>query len=423
MKSFLEVMKFTFKENFKKKAYIVSTVILFILVVAFMLIPVVINKLSDNKKDTLPGESNKDNKTGILYVIDTPNIFNNDTSSLKSILPTYDVIFKIKEDSDSLRKIVADDTKNNNYLLVINEDENPGSIYAEYCYREYGKGPYPDTLKDAVKDAYNLSLLKTSSVPEDVIMNLRTPMTLIQSELGKGVVQNQIAGILIIMLLFFAIYYYGYWVATSVASEKTSRIIEMLVTSTKPKYIILGKTAAMGLLGLIQLSVIIITASAMYTFVFPEDFTIFGQRLSFSSFTPLTIIVIVVYFLLGYTLYATLNSVAGASVSKSEDVNSAIMPTSMISLAAFYLSYFPSVMNGSENTIRLLSIIPFSSPYSMPDRILKQDVPTGELFLSLALIICTIGLFAWISIRIYSSAILHYGKRLKLKDLINLAKK
>lgn len=206
----------------------------------------------------------------------------------------------------------------------------------------------------------------------------------------------------------------------SVASEKTSRVMELLVTSTKPSKIILGKSAAMGLLGLIQLSMVVLVGILTYKLTFPENFAIAGQTLDLSSFTPFSVAMIVLYFILGYSLYAMMNAVAGATVSKAEDVNSSIMPISMIALAAFYLGYFSLLAPKGQVSV-LASIIPFSAPFSMPSRILAGDVPAWQIGASLVALVITIVFIAWISIRIYSAAVLYYGTRIKLKDLLKMS--
>jgi len=206
----------------------------------------------------------------------------------------------------------------------------------------------------------------------------------------------------------------------SVASEKTSRVMELLVTSTKPSIIILGKSAAMGLLGLVQLFMVVCTGILTYKLTFPENFQIGGQVLDLSSFTPFSGVMIVLYFILGYSLFAMMNAVAGATVSKAEDVNSALMPISFISIAGFYMGFYSlPVPNGTVAIVS--SIIPFSAPFSMPSRILATEVPAWQITASVFSLIITIIFIAWVSIKIYSSAILHYGKRLKLKDLLKMS--
>ncbi|OJU09917.1 MAG: hypothetical protein BGN88_14005 [Clostridiales bacterium 43-6] len=235
--------------------------------------------------------------------------------------------------------------------------------------------------------------------------------------------ERQISCIVILLLLFFAIYYYGYWVAISVASEKTSRVMEVLITSTKPQNIIVGQSLAMGLLGVMQLTLVILTGLVTNKIAYPEGgATVMGQTISFSSFSPFSILMLVVYFVLGYGLYAMMDAVAGASVSRSEDVNSALMPISLIAVISFYVSYMASVIPGGGRITAIASIVPFTAPFAMPGRMIAMEVPLWEIGLSLVLLIVTIVFFVKISVRFYSSAVLHYGKRLKLTELAKMSK-
>jgi ABC-2 type transport system permease protein len=128
-----------------------------------------------------------------------------------------------------------------------------------------------------------------------------------------------------------------------------------------------------------------------------------------------------VYFILGYSLYATVNAVVGATVSKAEDVNSAIMPVNMIIMVAFYFAY-AAVSFPDGQIAKIASIIPFTAPFSMPTRILMSTVPVWEIAASIALLAVTIVIVSFMSIKLYSSAVLHYGKRLKLGELFKMSK-
>jgi len=273
-----------------------------------------------------------------------------------------------------------------------------------------------------VNSLYDSKLLALAGVDEVTTEKILPTPGITVNELGQGYVKSKLSSMIITFVLFFAIYYFGYGIAVSVASEKTSRVMETLVTSTKPSNIIFGKTAAMGLLGLLQLTLILLTATITYKLFFPKDFTMFGQSIDFSAFTPLAMIMILIYFILGYLLYAMMNAVAGASVSSSEDVNTAIMPITMISLISFYAAYLPATLPNAGKIAALTSIIPFTSPFSMPGRLLLGNVSTAELAGSIVLLIATILLFSWVSVKIYSAAILHYGNRLKISDLIKMVK-
>ncbi|MCB2294687.1 ABC transporter permease [Clostridium algoriphilum] len=416
MKGFFTVLGYTFKENSRKKTFIISTIITLILTVVIVSLPAIIKSFdNDNKIKTEQTSSNYKNK-GVIFVVDSKDIVKGNLNKLGSSFPQY----KFKSETPSNIKLLKDKVKNteNNALLIF--DEKNGVPTFNYIVKQSGSGLDPAQLSQFTKSIFVTDLLKKANVSDDISQMLQSDVTFNVSELGKGKVSSSISSMAISMLLFFSIYYYGYGVAMSIASEKTSRVMELLVTSTKPSIIILGKSAAMGLLGLVQLFMVVCTGMLTYKLTFPRNFSIGGQALDFSSFTPFSVVMIVIYFILGYSLYAMMNAVAGATVSKAEDVNSALMPISFISIAAFYVGNFSlAVPNGTVAIVS--SIIPFSAPFSMPSRILATEVPVWQIWTSAFSLVLTIIFIAWISIKIYSSAILHYGKRLKMKDLLKMS--
>ena len=219
--------------------------------------------------------------------------------------------------------------------------------------------------------------------------------------------------------LFYAIYFCAYQVSTSITTEKTSKIMETLVTSCKPRTIVLGKTAGIGVVGLIQVIAIIATALISYKLFLPEN--ILKGIFDISKITPQFIFVVLVYFILGFILYALLYALTGSTVSKPEDVQSANGPVAFVAVIGFYLAYF-SMMNPESSLNRLASLLPVSSPFSMPFRFVNEGNVWGDFALSIGILIASIIIIANIAIRIYSNAILHYGTKLSLKDLFNFYK-
>lgn len=415
MREFLAVLSFTFRENVRKKSFIVSTIIVLILVMAIMIIP---GKIQNGVKTA---NDRDDNQEGAavqhFYIIDNADLLTQDLSPFTSAFTGYKFELKTEAEKEALLKLVKADE--NKYLLVLNQS---GLLEMEYFVKNYGSGPQPEALQALVNSIYDAKVLRSAGVDEATTGKLLSAPAIEVNELGQGYVKSKISSLIIIFVLFFAIYYFGYGIAVSVAAEKTSRVMETLVTSTKPSNIIVGKTAAMGLLGLAQMALILLTAAVTYKLFFPQNFSILGQSLDFSAFTPLALSMILLYFLLGFLLYAMMNAVAGASVSKSEDVNAAIMPINMIALASFYAAYFPATLPDAGKIATLTSIIPFTAPFSMPGRLLMGTASVLELAGSVALLMATILLLAWISVKIYSAAILHYGNRLKISDLIKMAR-
>ena len=140
-----------------------------------------------------------------------------------------------------------------------------------------------------------------------------------------------------------------------------------------------------------------------------------------TNITPMLAVVIIIYFIFGYFFYALLYALTGSTVSKPEDINSANGPIAIIAIAGFYLAYF-SMMNPSSNINVVASMLPISSPFSMPFRVMMGTATTTELIGSILILLASILVVAKISIKIYSSAILNYGTKLSLKDMMKIYK-
>lgn len=419
MKEFLVVLSYTFKENMRKKAFIISTIIIIVLTAVIVSLPGIITAFNNKGKSATPNtkQVSKQGKKGTVFIIDSKNLFTSDLTDISKIFVSYELKAEVSTNFEILKGKV--NTESDTSLIVINE--KGGVPILDYFVKTYGKGLSPEEISSVFKRIHANRVLKEAGVSNQVSAMAQSEVSCNVKELGKGMAKSYMASIVISMLLFFAIYFFGYGVSMSVASEKTSRVMEILVTSTKPLKIVLGKSVAMGLLGLCQLGAVMLAAIGAYKLTFPQDFTIGGQKIDFSGFSPFTILMIITYFILGYSLYAMLNAAAGATVSKAEDVNSAIMPVSMVLMVSFYFAYF-TLMFPTGTVAIVASLIPFSAPFSMPCRIISSEVPAWQILVSVSAMVVTIILIAWISIKVYSSAVLHYGKRLKIKDIVKMSK-
>lgn len=419
MKSMLAVLGFTFRERARKKSFILSTVIILLLVVLVMFIPNLIGKATKSGAGIPLGTTSP---SFTLFIIDPDGVLSDQLAqSSKSILNDYHTLLQKPADENKLRDEIKSDE--NKALLVV-ELVN-GSPAITYYVNKAGSGPDPSELSQFVRDGYARSLLVKNHVSPDVIQKALTQVPYKVTELNKSGTGSMLSGMFssmaITILLFIFIYMYGYWVAMSIASEKTSRVMELLVTSTKPSRIVIGKSLAMGLLGLAQLALILLTAVTAYKAVYPKSFNLAGEILNFSNVKPLALCMAIVYFILGFSLYAMMNAVVGSMVSRAEDIQSAFLPISMISIISFYLAY--SAMFIPESTFAaVVSIIPFTAPFSMPSRLMSASVPVYQIVLSVILLLASTVAMAMFSIRLYSSAVLHYGKKLKLSELVRMTK-
>ena len=265
----------------------------------------------------------------------------------------------------------------------------------------------------------NLQLSKlglTQSELASLNPNFNLEMKQTEEQEVKG---NVLAIMLLSIVLFYAIYFCAYQVSTSITTEKTSKIIETLVTSTTPKTIVLGKTVGVGIVGLIQIVVLVSVALICANVCLPAG-TLDGI-IDLSTVTPFLGIMTIIYFLLGYLVYALLYALTGSTVSKPEDVQSANGPVAILAVIGFYLAYF-TMMNPTSDLNTFASIFPFSSPFCVPFRIMMGVATPTQIAISLAVLVITMLIIAKISIKIYSSAILNYGSKIGIKDIINIYK-
>ncbi|MGE5455179.1 MAG: ABC transporter permease, partial [Methylocystaceae bacterium] len=382
-----------------------------VITVGILLVPAAMDRFGNKQTTTDSGAQ--------VYIIDQRNLIADEMIKNPRLFEGY-TLKQVKPSAmAATRKKVK--AEGNSLLVVVNEKN--GMPVLEYYIANLKSRARVDSITRTINAVYLTKELHSVNIPPETVARLVRDIPFSVNELGGGKEQQangMVSSMLIMMVLFFAIYFYGYGVAMSIASEKTSRVMELLITSASPASIVLGKSCAMGLLGAIQLALLVGAAAVTYRLAFPPDLTISGISLNLASFTPEGIAVIFIYYLLGYALYAMLNAVVGATVSKAEDLNSALMPISMISMLAFYVSYF-TVMSPDSMLARVISYIPFTAPFSVPGRFLSTTVSPMVLGLSLVILLVSVVLVSWLSIRLYSAAVLHYGERLKLKDLIRMS--
>src|SRR5659263_99696 len=273
MKGMLTVFGFTFRDQVRKKSYIISSIIMIILVVGALCVPAIINLVQSGKKSDPQSENNTRNKT--FYIIDHVGIIDN-KAVLEGALAGYKV--EIKNDADK-ESLVTSIKSSSDYALAI-VDEKDGSLFYDYYVKSMGDGPDPTILNTIFQNINTSKLLSQSGVSQTVTKSILSPVSYNLHQGGKGMMSGYIPAIAVSLLLFMSIYMYGYWVAMSIASEKTSRVMELLITSTKPSKIVVGKSIAMGLLGFIQLISIIIASVVTYKIAYPKNYNLGGLMIN-----------------------------------------------------------------------------------------------------------------------------------------------
>ncbi len=407
MKDLITVAEFTIKSMLKRKSFIISMIIILVLIIIGFNIPNILNKITDDN----------DWNSKILLV-DNENIFEGTLESLNQMDSAYkfDIVTNNLNNEEIKQKI-----ENGEYDCCLKFLRNETGVTIEYTVESVASfGEIPEEVLEAFNMLYtNVQISKLNLTPEE-LQNLNTTFEVKVTETDENPASgDQFAIMLLSLALFMAIHFFAYQVSSSITTEKTSRIMETLITSTKPRTIVLGKTIGAGIVGLIQIIIIGITAVISAIIFLPKG--ALDGILDVSNITPMLGILIVVYFILGYFFFALLYALTGSTVSKPEDVNSANSPIAIIEVAGFYLGYF-SMLNPSSKINVLASILPISSPFSMPFRVIMGTATTFQIVLSVAVLVLSVILVAQISVKIYSSAILNYGTKLSFKDMLKIYK-
>lgn len=396
MRDIFTVAKFTATDMVKRKSFIISTIIILAMIVVGFNIPKIIKSFN--------------NGTEKIIIVDKDSVFEN---KITPVDKNTEIILENQSVEEIKEKIK---NKEIEYGIIIDKKDN--TINLTYVLEnKMSSGPSEEFIsslttlyKDIEIEKLNISDEQKAKLTPTFDYNLE-----VVDENIKG---NPLVMMMISIVLFYAVYFCAFQVSNSITTEKTSKIIETLVTSTSPRNIILGKTLGVGLIGLCQLAAIIITAFiSAKTFMDPQ---LLEMALDTKTLTPMLGIITLIYFLLGYLTFALMYALTGSTVSKPEDIQSANQPVVFITIIGFYLAYF-SMINPSSNLNQLAALLPISSPFCMPLRIMMGASSVNEVLLSIGILIITIMLIAKIAIKIYSNAILNYGKS-SIKDIIKMYK-
>lgn len=402
MKDLMTVISFTMKDMVKRKSFIISTLIILVLIVVGFNIPKVLKSF------------NGDTTQERLLIVDSQQIFDGTLDSLKDMNLGYDIQIENASYEQIKEKIENEEIES---AIVI--EPQALNVKIRYIVKSATmmKG-VPEELMNVMNTMYtNLQISKlglTQEQLQSITPNFEFSLEQTEEEKVSG---NVVAIMLLSLVLFYAIYFCAYQVSSSITTEKTSKIMETLVTSTSPRIIVLGKTIGIGIVGLLQMIVIVGTAIiSAKLFLEPE---MINAVLDMSNITPYLAIVTIAYFILGYLAYALLYALTGSTVSKPEDIQSANTPVAILAVVGFYLSYF-TMMNPTSELNVFASMFPISSPFCMPFRIMMGVASVTDVVISIAILIVTILVIAQVAIKIYSNAILNYGTKMSITDVIKI---
>lgn len=408
MNKFWIVLSHTYLSKLKTKSFIISTIIMMALILLLSNLSNLIDKFDSDEQEKV---AVIDQTEGGLF-----DSYKNAVAGVNddlSIISAQDE--KEAEEMVSAEEIVG--------YLLIQKDKTLG-FKGTYKANQISDSAVSNDLLLALTQLKGQITAKELNLTEQQIAQLNTPPAFDTIALQKNAKTeedlNQARGLVYVLLfvIYFGVLMYATMIAMEVATEKTSRVMEILISSVPPVTQMFAKIIGVALLSLTQMILFFgvgyFSIKQNLTGMDEGFFSFFG----FGSTDISTIIYAIIFALLGYFLYATLAACLGSVVSKIEDVQQMISPMTMLVVIAFMIAMF-GLGNPSASYITITSFIPFFTPMIMFLRVGMLEVPFWEIAISIGVLILTIVLLGIIGAKIYRGGVLMYGSSKSLKSIKN----
>lgn len=406
MQQFFTVFKYEFKKIVLSKGYLISTGIMAIILAGVFFLPQLISDLK------LFGSS--DNTPVALIKTDYQN---SETliQTIHAALPNYEVKLTDKSTEEAKQEVIDDKAK---FFIEANHNLTEVTEYSKIGFSDASVREV-QSIDTIVKNMRQADLLAEQNLAPAAIAKVLNPDVKINLEtVNKNGAASVIYTFVLIYALYMAITFYGSHVMNSVVTEKTSRAMEVLATSVKPNALLFGKIISTSLAGLIQIAAIIIEAFICVK-ISSANNPDFPVNQIISNIPTQILVYMLIFFLLGFLIYSFLYGAFASTVSKIDELSSAIMPVQIIIVFTF-IATMSAINSGNADTPFnvFLSYFPFTAPMMMFTRAIISNVSTLEIILSILVLIVSTYFIGWLSARIYRVGILMYGEKTNLFKLM-----
>ncbi len=398
MKQFGKILKFELKGYLRNKVFVGITVFLVAAIAVAMFIPNIISlfKSDDGTADAT------DPSVMLVYAED---------SNLAELVKAYfteaftDYKVTVSEGTvDDIKAMITSGSAECAFVM------NSASSYTYYVNNLSMYDMNTGVADTVLQEVYRINaMVQNGLTPERAGEIMSVQIESNTETLGKDQIQNFFYTYIMIFALYMVILLYGQMVATNVAAEKSSRAMELLVTSAKPTSMMFGKVLASCIAGLTQLVAVFGSALIFYNI----NKSSWGDNVIIQSMFNIPVdlfVYMLVFFILGFLIYAFLYGAIGSTASKLEDINTLVLPITFLFIFAFFVVMF-SMSSGSVDTVlmRVCSYIPFTSPMAMFTRICMSTVAWYEIAISVTILIASTVGVGILSAKIYRVGVLLYG--------------
>ena len=417
MKQFKIVFLFELMGHLKSKAYIITTVVLALFVMALPLIPTIWG-LINARPDELD----------TAVIIDTERF--HDVVLLAEHFPGYQITFM--DDIAAALEGVQDGT-----IAWVLEMDSPGSDTPVLHVLSIRLGSFnlQGSAQGYIREIYRRDILEYWGLSRNVIDDIFDVDLTVELSSAAGAAEmflrDYIFAYGLAFMLYIAIVSYGGLISTSVVTEKSSKAMEILITAVKPLYLMFGKVLGVTVAGLLQMVILIAatTGSFIINGLFWVGLFLGGgesgevdpalMQMIAAPLDPLIFVYFILFFILGFLIYAFIYASLASTVSRMEDANSMQMIPVMLLMAALFVTMF-GLGNPGAGFITVLSYVPFLTPMLMLMRYTMGVAGHMEIWISIAFLVITVIALGYISAKIYRAGVLMYGKTPKVMEIIRL---
>lgn len=410
MKQFRTVFNFELLYYLKNKVFVGMTVFLVAVIAVAMFFPQISSAFGSVKP------SEEEEKPEMLIFAQTEALSDTYREIFASAFPEYDV-FTIETLSYLEKKI---ETGLSECAFVITGDTS-----YKYYVNSLSMYDYNTEIADEILlNLYQSKIMTENGISAEKVNEILTAQIEKETvDLGKDQMSNFLYTYIMIFALYMVVLIYGQMIATNVATEKSSRAMELLITSVSPLSMLFGKIIASCLAGLIQLAAIFGSAMVFYNInkeywgdneIIRSLFEIPGEIFAY----------LLLFFVLGFFVYAFIYGAVGSIATKVEDINTTSLPINVISIISIYAVIFSFTSGNADGAVmKVCSFIPFTSPMAMFARISMSTVPAYEIIISILILIFSVIGIGIFSSKIYRVGVLLYGNTPKLGTLLKTIRK
>lgn len=411
MKQFKTVYKFELSNFLRNKIFIITTILFMILAAVGIS---ALSYFSNKENDSNDKETPKFN----IIVVDKYSTNMEDSREYFSSLGIFDKIDYRDASVDELKQLI--DNKEYDYGLILNSydsfevvtsksslTDSPVALFSRILAQRY-------QVDELIAKGFTLeeSLQILNTVPKGTIV-----------QVGKDQAEHFFFTYVLIMALYIMVLLYGQMIATAVATEKSSRAMEMLISSAKPTSLIFGKVLGVGTAGFLQMASIL-TSALIFIGIFRDKLTGNALTASIVNINFSVGLYAIIFFVLGYLLYSFLFAALSSMASRTEDAATLSSPVMLLFVGTFLITIYSMVTGKADSMlVKVCSFIPFTSPLVMFMRITMTVVPIWQVFISVTILFAsTIGI-GYLSAAIYRAGVLMYGKKPRPKEIIAIIKR